>query len=74
MKVISTTNLSREGNDCYIYQSVSLIEAFGMYTVIVADRTTGWCDRKTIYCQSEVTTDFNKARLMYKQVGGILED
>ena len=45
-----------------------------MYTVIVADKTTGWCYREQIYCQSEVTTDFNKAKSMYKQVGGILED
>ena len=38
MKIISTTDLSREGNDCYIYESVSLVEAFGMYTVIVAKK------------------------------------
>ena len=38
MKVISTTDLSGEGNDCYIYKSVSLVEAFSMYTVIEAEK------------------------------------
>ena len=74
MRVISTTDLSDYGNDCYIYKSVSLIEAFGMHTVITADKTVGWFDRKTIYCQSDVTSDFEQAKFNYKQAGGILED
>ncbi len=73
MNIISTTDLSREGNDCYIYKSVSLIEAFGMYTVIVADKTSGWCSSKDIYCKS-VTSDLDEAKHMYKQSGGILEE
>ena len=71
MKVISTTDLSREGNDCYIYESVSLVEVFGMYTVVVAKKISGWWDIKEIYCK-EQTTDLDKAKYMYKQSGGIL--
>jgi hypothetical protein len=74
MRVISTTDLSREGNDCYIYESVSLIESFGMYTVIMAVKTVGWIDRKDIYCKSDITSDFEQAKYMYKQAGGILEE
>ena len=74
MKIISTTDLSRAGNDCYIYESVSLIEAFGMYTVITADKTVGWFNRQDIYCQSTITSDFEQAKFMYKKAGGILEE
>lgn len=73
MKVISTTDLSGKGNDCYIYKSVSLVEAFGMYTIIVADKTNGWCTTRKIYCQ-DTTSDLDMAKHMYKQSGGILED
>ena len=30
MKVIATTDLSKEGNDCYIYKSVSLVKEFDL--------------------------------------------
>ncbi len=73
MKVISTTDLSDSGNDCYIYKSVSLIEAFGMYTVIIAEKTVGWFENKQIYAGSEITCDLDRAKYMYKQAGGILE-
>ena len=73
MKIISTTDLSREGNDCYIYESVSLIEAFGMYKVITAEKTVGWFDNKQIYTSSNLTCDFDEAKFMYKKAGGILK-
>lgn len=34
MRIISTTDLSREGNDCFILESISLIEQFNIYAVI----------------------------------------
>lgn len=71
MKVISTTDLSREGNDCYIYQSVSLVEAFGMYTVIVAEKVNGCWSTRKIYCK-DTTSDLDMAKHMYKQSGGTL--
>ena len=74
MKIISTTDLSRVGNDCYIYESVSLIEAFGMYKVITAEKTVGWFKNEQIYTSSNLTCDFDKAKFMYKKAGGILEE
>lgn len=74
MKVISTTDLSQAGNDCYIYKSVSLVEAFGMYTIITAEKTVGWFDRNEIYARSDVTCDLERAKFLYKKAGGILED
>lgn len=74
MKVIHTTDLSRAGNDCYIYESVSLVEAFGMYAVIVAEKTTGWLEREEITTGSKVAYDLDDAKQMYKEYGGIWED
>lgn len=74
MKVISTTDLSHDGNDCYIYKSVSLIEAFGMYTVITAEKTVGWYYSKQIYTKANITCDLDEAKQMYKLSGGIFED
>lgn len=73
MRVISTTDLSRTGNDCYIYESVSLIEAFGMYKVITAEKTVGWFENEQIYTSSNLTCDFDEAKRMYKKAGGILK-
>jgi hypothetical protein len=48
MKVISTTDLSRSGNDCYIYESVSLVEQFELFSVIRYWRVVGWSDREEV--------------------------
>lgn len=42
MKIISTTDLSRPGNDVYIHELISLIEAFGIYAVLRCEKVTGW--------------------------------
>ena len=74
MKVISTTDLSHSGNDCYIYKSVSLIEEFGMYNILTVEKTVGWFDDKKMYLKSDITCDLDKAKYMYKKCGGILEE
>jgi hypothetical protein len=74
MRVVHTTDLSDYGNDCYIYKSVSLLEAFGMYNIIIAEKVTGWVDVKRIYTQSEITCDEDRAWFLYKKYGGIVED
>ena len=71
MNIISTTDKSTYGNDCYIYETVSLIEQFGMYAIITCQKVTGWAEREDISV-SEVTTDYNKAVKMYEYYGGIL--
>lgn len=74
MRVLSTTNLSDYGNDCYINKSVSLVEAFGMYNILTAEKIVGWCSRDNMYLKSDTTCDFEKAKYMYKQSGGIWKD
>ena len=73
MKIISTTDLSREGNDCYIYESVSLVEEFGMYTVITCKRVTGWSEYKDACIQGNPTTDIEEAKHRYWEYGGKLD-
>lgn len=73
MRVISTTDLSRAGNDCYIYETVSLIEQFDMYAIIICRKVTGWAEREEVLV-TEVTTDYYKAVDEYKYCGGILEE
>ena len=70
MRVISTTDISREGNDCYIYESVSLVEQFGIYSVINFLNVTGWAKREEtrVLC---TTRDKAEAREVYKSVGGV---
>ena len=72
MKIISTTDLSREGNDCYIYESVSLVEEFGMYTVITCQKVVGWSEHQDICFQNNPTTDIEEAKQRYWEYGGKL--
>ena len=72
MRIIHTTDLSKEGNDCYIYKSVSLIEEFSMYTTLTAEKYVGWSDRKDIYVKYNPTCDYDKAKFEYKRAGGKL--
>lgn len=69
MKIIETTNLSREGNDHYIYESVTLIEEFGMYSVITCRKDVGWSGYHSVNA-SKPTTDFNLAKRIYNDIKG----
>ena len=72
MKIISTTDLSRGGNDCYIYESVSLVEEFGMYAVITCKKVVGWSEFEDICLQGNPTTDIEDAKQRYWEYGGKL--
>lgn len=72
MKIISTTDLSREGNDCYIYESVSLIEEFEMYVVIACRKVVGWSETEEMILQGNPTTDIEEAKQRYWEYGGRL--
>ena len=74
MRVLSTTDLSDYGNDCYIHKSVSLVEDFGMYNILTAEKVVGWCKREQMYFKAYPTCNFDKAKRMYKQAGGIWKD
>ena len=72
MRIISTTDLSRGGNDCYIYESVSLIEEFGMYAVITCTKVSGWSEYEDICIQGKSTTNIEEAKQRYWEYGGKL--
>ena len=63
MKVISTTDVSRIGNDCYIEESYSLVEQFGLYAVIRFYKVSGWSDREEV---SVLITTSNKSEAAKK--------
>jgi hypothetical protein len=46
MEVIYTTDLSRPGNDVYIYESISLLKQFELYIVLRVWKTVGWSERE----------------------------
>ena len=66
MEILSTTDVSRPGNDVYIEESYSLVKQFGVYAVIRFYRVSGWSSRE----ETEVliaTTDADAARKLYKE-------
>lgn len=65
MNIIATTDTSKYGNDCYIYETVSLVEQFGMYAIIICQKITGWAEREDIFVK-QFTTDYDTAVKMYK--------
>ena len=71
MKVISTTDMSRPGNDVYIYESVSLVEQFELFAVIRCQRVVGWTEREDV---SVIYTSLSRssAEERYKSYGGII--
>ena len=73
MKVISTTDVSRGGNDCYINQEIALIEFCGIYAIIECTNITGWFEDKSINVVCE-TENYDEAIEFYKMNNGILED
>ena len=72
MKIISITDLSRGGNDCYIYKSVSLVEEFEMYAVIICEKVVGWSESEEMYFIGKHTTDIEEAKQRYWEYGGRL--
>lgn len=73
MRIISTTDISREGNDCYIYESVSLVEQFDVYAVIICQSITGWAAREGMHVLYS-TTNFDSAKVAYKKYGGVYKE
>ena len=65
MKVIFTKDTSRCGNDCYIYETVSMIEQFGMYAIIICQKITGWAEREDIFV-AQTATNYDTAVKMFE--------
>lgn len=73
MNILHTTNRNRHGNDCYIEESIVLIEALGMYSVIVITKVIGlWGDEQI--SATAPTFSYPKAMRWYKEKGGIIEN
>jgi hypothetical protein len=66
MNVISTTDCSRYGNDCYIRESYSLVEQFGIYAVIRFYKVSGWSDHEEVNVIIS-TSDKAEAGKKYKE-------
>lgn len=66
MNVLSTTTVSRPGNDCYIEESYSLVEQFGLYAVIKFYKVSGWSDYEEVSVLIS-TTNKSEAAKKYKE-------
>ncbi len=71
MEVLYTTDLSRPGNDVYIYESITLVKQFELYAIIKYYRVVGWSDREEV---SVLYTSLSRssAEERYKSYGGTL--
>ena len=65
MKIIATTDTSKYGNDCYINETVTLVEQFGVYAIVICQKITGWYEKEDIFVK-QTTTDYDTAIKMYK--------
>ena len=72
MRIISTTDISREGNDCYINESISLVEQFGIYIVLNFYKVHGWSEREEVNVLKH-TNDIEEAKKAYAFFGGKLD-
>lgn len=72
MEVISSTNVSRPGNDVYIEESYSLVKQFGVYAVIRFYRVSGWSTQEAVEVlmastnQTEVAKKYKEYCKFYK--------
>lgn len=65
MKIIETLDLSKEGSYGYLKKSVTLVEEFGMYTVITCTKNIGYNGRKEVH-HTQPTMDFELAQMLYR--------
>ena len=73
MKILSQTDLSRAGNDCWINETIMLCEEFdAMYFVMSIEKVTGWSDYKDIKIIDGMSYSKEYAIKKYKEYGGKL--
>lgn len=73
LKIISTTDLSREGTDCYIYETVTLVQELEVYFVVRVKKIVGWAAYESATIDYYPTKDINQAIKDYKAQGGVYE-
>jgi hypothetical protein len=67
MEILSTTDVSRPGNDVYIEESYSLVKQFGVYAVIRIYRVSGWSAQQEVSVIITSTND-TEVRNKYKEL------
>jgi hypothetical protein len=72
VKILKSKDLSRPGNDCYIYEKISLVEEFDMYAVIVCEKVTGWAECKEVRVD-HISTDYQSALKYFNEFVAIHE-
>ena len=65
MNIIKTKDTSRYGNDCYINETVSLVEQFGIYAIVFCQKISGWAAKEDIFV-AQTTTDPAIAEKMFE--------
>lgn len=73
MNIISTTDISHEGNDCYINESVTLASEFELYFVVRVKKVSGWAPYESATIDYYPTADLNEAIKYYEAQGGKYE-
>jgi hypothetical protein len=75
MRVIATTDTSRQGTDTYINETVSLVEQYGLYAIIsfyeIPEGAALPPDKGADIF--EMTTNFEEAKSWYEYYGGKIE-
>ena len=71
MEVLYTTNLSRPGNDVYIYESITLVKQFELYAVIKFYKVVGWSEREEVSVLY-TSNSYSSAAERYESYGGII--
>ena len=74
MRIISTTDLDREGNDCYIFSSITLMEDRELYFVVLVERVAGYPYHKEVTLVGEPTPERLIAEFNYKGAGGVFKE
>ena len=67
MEILSTTNVSRPGNDVYIEESYSLVNQFGVYAVIRFYRVSGWSAQQEVSVVIS-SANYDEVRNKYKEL------
>lgn len=76
MRIVASTDVSRESDGCHINENISLVEQYGLYTIICLweipeGQNTQPPDKGADIF--ETTTNFEEAISWYKYYGGELE-
>lgn len=71
MKVLGYLDKSRYGNDCYINESYSLCECFGIYFILKVYKVSGWSDIEEIYTVTDPSDTINTVMKKWEELGGM---